>query len=169
MWIVNVLGGLSCLKHAQPCRRGQGLEGSGGSERWPSGPWGAGFLTSCLCSPVNNWDLIWEEISKAPVTPAFGQVSLLSLKGDIYPPHVALWRPWAVEVWQQAFSLCVCGMLTFYFSNREIELAHGTLQMTWTQFWKKTKFVLRLIRPTLYPLKHANSGNLSWMNNALTH
>lgn len=103
--IENLLGGLSRLEHAQPCQRGQGLEGSGGSERWPSGPWGGWFPLWLSLFPANNWDLIWEEISKAPVTPLLrpDRFPSLALK-ETSPSHDALWRPWVVEAWQWAVS-----------------------------------------------------------------
>ena len=87
---------------------------------WPLGGWFPHWLP---LFPANNWDLIWEEISKAPVTP-LGQV----FEGDISLSHGALWRPWAGSghLWH-------CGILTFYTSNRKIKLPLGILWGIWRQ------------------------------------
>lgn len=43
---------VACLAWStrSPVKEDKEWRGQGGSECWPSGPWGAGFLTGCLCS-----------------------------------------------------------------------------------------------------------------------
>lgn len=65
----------SPIEHARLCRKGQGLKRSGGSEHWPSGPWGGWFPHWVSLFLANNRDLIWlgwgggEGVSKASMTP----------------------------------------------------------------------------------------------------
>lgn len=82
---------VSPIEHAQLCGRGQGLKRSGGSEHWPSGPWGGWFPHWVSLFLANNRDLIWlgwgggEGVSKASVTPLLHshRFPLCSLKGVI--------------------------------------------------------------------------------------
>lgn len=64
---------------------------------WPLGGWFPHWLP---LFPANNWDLIWEEISKAPVTPLLcsDRFPSLALKETSLSSD-ALWRPWVVEGW----------------------------------------------------------------------
>lgn len=114
--------------------RAGGVRGLWALTIWPLGGWFPHWLSLFL---ANNWDLIWEEISKTPMTQLLrsNRFPSLVLK-ETSLSRVALWRPWVVEVWQWTLSLCECGILTFYFSNRKIKLALGILKVSWTQFWK---------------------------------
>lgn len=77
--IVNMLGGLSPLEHAQPCQeraRAVEVRGLWTLTIWPLGGWFPHWLP---LFPVNNWDLIWEEISKSLVTPLLRMDRFLSV------------------------------------------------------------------------------------------
>lgn len=85
---------------------------------WPLGGWFPHWLP---LFPPNNWDLIWEEISKDPVTPLLrsDRFPSLALK-ETSPSHDALWTPWVVGV-----CLCDCGILTFLFLKHEWWIGSG--------------------------------------------
>lgn len=82
MCLVNLLGGLSGSEHAQPTSESPKTAGVRGLWSMTIWPLGAGFLTGHHCSPANNWDLIWKEISKGLVTPLVhtDRICLLALK-----------------------------------------------------------------------------------------
>lgn len=114
MWLHALLSSVDCEFAGWPVSpaarvalsaraRAGGVSGLWTLTIWPSGGWFPHWLP---LFPVNNWDLICEEISKAPVTPLLHSDRFLALAlKETSPSRVALRRPWVVEVWQWAFSL----------------------------------------------------------------
>lgn len=92
--IVNSLGGpVSPAEHTQAVTeraRAGGVRGLRTLTIWPLGGWFPHWLPLFL---ANNRDLIWEEISKGPVTPLLCSDRFLSLAfEEMSLSRVALWR-----------------------------------------------------------------------------
>lgn len=95
---------------------------------WPLGGWFPHWLS---LFPANNWDLIWEEISKAPVTPLLRSDRFLSLAlKETSPSQDALWRPW-LAVGSFFVTLWLTGVLSFYLTKISDKSALGTVHKSW--------------------------------------